>query len=116
MEVIIPFQKYVSLKFSGKKVNKNDYILTNAFKNALLNYYNLYQVKLDGIIYSSATTNCTAINVALTTQFVDKFMKLDKVVMMSCDGLEKNRIFDGLTDVIDVNDNGEFKIVYTKKQ
>jgi hypothetical protein len=109
-EIIIPFQKYVSFKFSASKTNKNDYILTNAFKNALLNQ-NVHGNKLDGIIYSSSMTDCDAINVALTPQFVDDFLKLNKIVMRSCDGVEKHRAIDNLTDIMDVNDNGEFKVV-----
>ena len=114
-EIIIPFQEYIAHKFSAKKSGKNDYVLTNAFKNALLNYYHIHGPKLDGIIYSSPMTDCEAINVVLTADFVDNFLRLDKVVMMSCDGVEKNRTFDGLTDIIDVNDNGEFDIVFNKK-
>jgi hypothetical protein len=34
--------------------------------------------------------------------------------MMSCDGLEKRRNFDGLTDVINVTDKGEFEVVFIK--
>ncbi len=113
-EVIIPFQKYTSLKFSGSKTSKNDYILTNAFKNALLNYHNLHGEKLDGIIYSSSMTHCAAINVVLTSEFADKFLRLDKIIMMSCDGIGKHRSFDGLTEIIDVNDNGDFEVTFIK--
>lgn len=113
-EIIIPFQKYISFKFSARKTSKNDYILTNAFKNALLNYYNLNGGRLDGIIYSSPMTHCAAINVVLTAEFVDKFLRLDNIVMMSCDGVGKQRAFDGLTEIIDVTD-GDFEVIFNKK-
>jgi hypothetical protein len=113
-QIIIPFQKFVALRFSAKKVNINDYILTNAFKNALINYYKAIGAAINGIIYSSPMTDCAAINVALTQEYADNFLKLDKIIMMSCDGLEKRRNFDGLTDVINVTDKGEFEVVFIK--
>ena len=70
---------------------------------------------MDGIIYSSSMTDCEAINVVLTPQFVDNFLKLDKIVMISCDGVEKHRAFDDLTGIIEVNDHGDFEVVFNKK-
>lgn len=110
-DVIIPFQKYIAHKFSAKKLHANNYILTNAFIKALFNYYNSIDGKLDGIIYSSAVTECSTVNVALLPKYVDSHLKLNKVMMMSCKGYEKQRSIDKLTDIVNVMD-GKFNFIF----
>ncbi len=67
----IEFWNYISEKFkTSTKIDKNIYIFTSAFANALLQNASGQNLDIDGIIYSSVQSSLN-INIALNTLRID---------------------------------------------
>ncbi|WPV01917.1 hypothetical protein SNE26_09040 [Mucilaginibacter sp. cycad4] len=81
-DFIISFFTYFS-EMSGRKTpTKNEYYILTALFYAVKYYYqkSVNQI-VYGLIYPSAMTEAKGLNVVLTTDAVDKYLRLDKVAM-----------------------------------
>lgn len=97
---------------AGRKADSsNNYLLTTAFYHAIQERYG----KLVGIVYSSANTENSGLNIVLTKEILDaKFLKLDHVVMYKCQrnpsDFKDISIFP-CSAGSDVTESGEYKLL-----
>lgn len=100
--IIIPFQQFISERFSRKLEKDNDYLLSTAITNVILHYYQSAGLSLAGILFSSATSQSRSANVAILPEYADRYLVLQKVILHRCRAVQKERFVEPCSEIIDV--------------
>ena len=115
LDFIKEFWGFFSTLASDKAEIKQNHFLTTAFFSAIKMYYwHTKQELVHGIIYPSTMTENVGLNVVLTKDAVDKYLKLDKVfVKRFIKDANDKKLYHYIrcSNVADVKDN-KFELSY----
>ncbi len=89
---IIQIFEFFSNLFCQRENKYDNYRITSAFYNSLLEFENFGEINLDGLMYPSANTEAAGINIVLKKELIDnKTLICSHVVMNSLQRMPNNR-------------------------